>query len=281
MFGYYLNLALRSFKRNRVLTALMVLAIALGIGASMTTLTVFHVLSGDPIPSKSGRLFNVQLDPEPIGEYQPGKEPEGQLTRFDAEVLLRDRRGLRQTITTGGMGSVEPEDGRLKPFQLMLRFATSDFFPMFEVPMLHGRGWTATEDDNSARVAVISRALSEKLFGSADGVGRTLQVEKTPFRVVGVMDHWRPNPRFYDLYNGNYAETEQLFVPFSTAMDVKLSRRGNMKCFSADGRPSGDGTALNASCTWLQYWVELKDPAEAPAYKAYLDNYSAQQRTAG
>ena len=29
MFGYYLNLALRSFKRNKALTALMVLAIAL------------------------------------------------------------------------------------------------------------------------------------------------------------------------------------------------------------------------------------------------------------
>ena len=31
MFGYYLTLALRSFKRNKALTALMVLAIALGI----------------------------------------------------------------------------------------------------------------------------------------------------------------------------------------------------------------------------------------------------------
>ena len=34
MFGYYLDLALRSLKRSPVLTALMVLAIGLGIGAS-------------------------------------------------------------------------------------------------------------------------------------------------------------------------------------------------------------------------------------------------------
>lgn len=33
MFGYYLNLAVRSFRRNKALTVLMVLAIALGIGA--------------------------------------------------------------------------------------------------------------------------------------------------------------------------------------------------------------------------------------------------------
>ena len=73
MFGYYLNLALRSFRRNKALTALMVLAIALGIGASMTTLTVFHVLSGDPIPQKSDRLFYVQMDPEPMRGYRPAR----------------------------------------------------------------------------------------------------------------------------------------------------------------------------------------------------------------
>ena len=45
MFGYYFDLALRSFRRYKMLTALMVLAIALVIGASLTTLTVFYVLS--------------------------------------------------------------------------------------------------------------------------------------------------------------------------------------------------------------------------------------------
>ena len=96
-----LNLALRSF-RNKALTALMVLAIALGIGTSMTTLTVFHVLSGDPIPDKSDRLFYVQLDPEPMRGYRPGEEPQSQLTRFDSETLLKQKRGLRQTLTSGG-----------------------------------------------------------------------------------------------------------------------------------------------------------------------------------
>ena len=49
MFAYYLDLALRSLKRNKMLTALMIVAIAVGIGASMTTLTVMHLLSGDPL----------------------------------------------------------------------------------------------------------------------------------------------------------------------------------------------------------------------------------------
>ncbi len=63
MFGYYLELVLRSLKRNKVLTALMVLAIALGIGASMTTLTVLHVLSGDPLPGRSSTSYYPQIDP--------------------------------------------------------------------------------------------------------------------------------------------------------------------------------------------------------------------------
>src|SRR5574337_1725496 len=72
MFAYYLDLALRSLKRNKVLTALMVLAIAVGIGASMTTLTVLHVLSGDPLPGKSGELYYPQLDPQDARGMMPG-----------------------------------------------------------------------------------------------------------------------------------------------------------------------------------------------------------------
>ena len=96
MLAYYLRLALRSFRRNRALTALMVLAIALGIGASMTTLTVFKVLSGDPLPGKSDRVFLVQLDAEPLATQVPGDEPATQLTRYDAEELLRQARGHRR-----------------------------------------------------------------------------------------------------------------------------------------------------------------------------------------
>lgn len=49
MWVYYLRLAVRSLRRNPALTALMVLAIGLGIGASMTMITVLQVMSGDPL----------------------------------------------------------------------------------------------------------------------------------------------------------------------------------------------------------------------------------------
>src|SRR3546814_1530239 len=68
VFGYYAKLALRSLRRNWVLSMLMVLAIALGIGTSMTTLTVMRLLSGDPMPGRSDTLFYAQVDASPRSE---------------------------------------------------------------------------------------------------------------------------------------------------------------------------------------------------------------------
>ncbi|MCL7715254.1 ABC transporter permease [Stenotrophomonas mori] len=280
MFAYYFKLALRSFRRNKVLTALMVLAIALGIGAAMTTLTVFKVLSGDPIPHKSARLFYVQLDPYTREGYKPGEDPDWQLTRFDAEELLRQKKAPRQAMMTGGGGIVDPRVGTLKPFSVGMRYTSADFFPMFDTPFLYGRGWSGTEDDGRARVAVIGRNLNEKLFDGADSVGREVLVEGHPLRIVGVLDEWQPQPLFYDPFAGNsYDRQEEVFVPFSTSRDLELGRSGNMNCFGRE--IVNDATALNVPCAWIQYWVELDAAGDAPAFKAYLDNYSDQQRAAG
>src|SRR5690606_10291847 len=48
MFSYYIKLAALSIRRNLVLSALMMLAIAVGIGAFMTMLTVHHMMSNNP-----------------------------------------------------------------------------------------------------------------------------------------------------------------------------------------------------------------------------------------
>lgn len=278
MFAYYFNLALRSFRRDRALTALMVLAVALGIGACMTTLTVFRVLSGDPIPSKSDRLFYVQLDAASRDGYTPGEEPNDQLTRYDAEALLREKRAPRQALTTGGFVKITPERSGQAPFTSAARFASADFFPMFEVPMLYGSGWSSGDDDARARVVVLGKETNERLFGGGNSVGQRVLLDRTEFTVVGVVGQWRPTPRFYDLTNDRFAETEGVFLPFSTSRDLNLDRQGNIDCWGDTG---GDSTGPNAPCAWMQYWVELESPAQAAAYRDYLVNYSDQQRAAG
>jgi putative ABC transport system permease protein len=279
MFAYYLSLALRSFKRNKALTALMVLAIALGIGASMTTLTVFYTLSGNPIPQKSGVLFYPMLDSPSKKGLVPGEEPESQMTRFDAEALLREKRADRQTLMTAGNIPVNPDKTGIDPFYASSRFTSADFFPMFEVPMAYGRGWTTADDNARARVAVISKELNEKIFEGSNSVGRKIRLGQNEFSVIGVLAKWRVTPRFYDMTNDIYTETEQVFVPFSTAMDLKMDPNGNMNCWGDSGEEGPRG--INAPCAWLQYWVELKSPGKERAYRQYLANYSDQQRKAG
>jgi len=282
MFGYYFDLALRSFRRNRVLTALMVLAIALGIGAAMTTLTVFHVLSGDPLPGTSQTLFYPQIDPEPMENYHAGDEPVDQMTRLDGEALLKARKADRQALMTGGEVAVQPQRSDLAPFSVDSRYTSADFFPMFKVPFAFGSGWNAGADDNRERVVVIAKALNEKLFGGGNSVGKTVRLEGNDFRIVGVLDTWRPVPKFYDLNvsQHGYGEAEQVFVPFSTSRELELGRSGNMNCF--DHSPDGvKSTDLGAPCTWTQFWVQLDSPQKAKDYEAFLRNYSEQQRAAG
>src|SRR5580704_2813613 len=58
---YFLLLALRSFRRDRFLTISIMLTLGVGIAASMTVFSILHVLSGDPIPEKSARLFQPTI----------------------------------------------------------------------------------------------------------------------------------------------------------------------------------------------------------------------------
>ena len=277
MFPYYLDLALRSFRRNLALTTLMVLAIAFGVGASMTTLTVLHVVSADPIPGKSRDLYTVQLEPRKALGYVPGEEPPRQMTRRDSETLLRAAKADHQAMMTGGAAAIEPERAGLAPFFVDARWTSADFFSMFRVPFLAGSGWSADDDQHAARVVVIARALADKLFGTIAVVGRTIRVDGNDMRIIGVIDSWRPAPHFYDLNADRYGEAEVVFAPFSTSAELKLRRSGSMDCWDEHA----DSLAVGAPCVWIQYWVELDSKAKYAAYRDYLLRYSEEEKRAG
>jgi len=281
MFGYYLDLALRSLKRNRLLTALMVLALAVGIGASMTTLTVLHVLSGDPLPGKSGELYYPQIDPQDARGMMPGTMPPDQLTWIDGMALLRAKRADRQALMEGGAVPIQPDSSSLDPFYVEARYTSADFFAMFDAPFLYGHGWSGADDEAHARDVVITRQLDDKLFNGADTTGRTLRIGGTTFRIVGVLDRWHPNPHFYDLDTGAYDYYEQVFMPLQTALELHYDRNGSVDCWG-NGTGGVEGTSYpSATCAWLQFWVQLDSPAKAAAYKAFLVHYSEGQKALG
>src|SRR5215475_11819573 len=205
MFGYYLRLALKSFGRNPGISTLMVLAIALGIAVCIMTLTVYHAMAGNPIWWKNDQLYAVTMDNwDPKRGYRKdSSEPPPEMTYRDTHYLMssnipkRKVVGFTTSLVVSGAGQVPPAtvDGRV---------TTADFFAMFEVPFLYGGGWSGNADEPAQPLAVLSRAENDKLFGGANSVGRTLRLADHEFRIVGVLDDWRPQPRFYDLNGGPF-----------------------------------------------------------------------------
>ncbi|WP_049621147.1 ABC transporter permease [Frateuria defendens] len=283
MFGYYLELALRSLRRNQVLAALMVLAIALGVGTSITMLTVLHNLSGNPLPQRSDVLFHPQLDPRPAKLAAADEEPPDDLTYVDAVNLYHLDTARRRALMSANWLPVrrDARDGALAMYTT--RSTTADFFAMFGVPFVYGAAWTAQDDERRAQVVVLSRALNERLFGGADSVGRELVIATRTFRVVGVVEAWNPQPRFYDLNgrHGAFGEAEQMYLPFFTWLELPQDYGyGPMRCWGNDPG-AGDHNPKAAECTWAQFWVQLDTPVQVAGYLAALKQYSAQQYQLG
>ncbi|TPG08561.1 FtsX-like permease family protein [Rhodanobacter glycinis] len=281
MFAYYLDLALRSLRRNPVLTALMVLAIGLGIGASMTMITVLHVMTSDPLPGRRALLFTPHLDPLPL-DYKhrsDGPDPTDNLTWPDAMALLKAHRAQRQAAMAGGSLLLRPARADLRPFKVSGRYGTAELFALFGISFEHGQGWSAADDTSRSHVVVLSQALDRKLFGNADGIGQTVRLGESDFRVIGVTADWQPQPMFYaDLSAQSFGDTDQFFLPLSAAVDLKLQVNGNQ---SGWGKGHSGDSMTGAEMTWLQFWVQLDSVAQVQAYRQFLIDYSAQQKVLG
>lgn len=286
MFSYYFQLALRSLGRNKVLTALMVLAIAVGIGASMTTLTVMHLLSGDPLPGRSAHIYYPQVDASPKG-FSHG-HPLDVLDGRSAVDLWRAHRADRQALVVDSRVKVRAPGEKARPMMRMMLSTTSDFFPMFRVPFRYGGAWTAQDDTDRARVAVISSELNDRLFGGRNSVGRSLRLKDSDVRIVGVLAPWRPSPQFYMVAGGNFAngqtsdfyrKAEDVFTPFFTGLKINDGNFWQFTCWG-DVKTPGHMTQ-NSPCAWARLWVELDSAAKARAYRGFIRNYAEQQKTMG
>ncbi|UPG96732.1 ABC transporter permease [Luteibacter aegosomatissinici] len=271
-------MAVRSLRRNPVLTALMVVAIALGIGACMTTLTALHVLDGDPLPGRSGSIYMPRIEPRASDASNEVLRPD-QLTWTDGMALLHAARATHQALMVGGEATIRPGDPGVDPFIMPARFTSADFFPMFGAPFQFGQGWSAADDEGRAHVAVISDALNARLFGGANSVGRSIQVNDTSLRIIGVLAPWRPVPHFYDLNTGAYASPEDIYLPLTTARATQLPRAGGIQCWSTGS--TEEALMESAPCAWLQFWVQLDSADAVKAYLAYLNDYVHVQHASG
>jgi putative ABC transport system permease protein len=281
MFRYYLKLGAISIRKNPVLSALKVVAIATGIGAFMTIVNIDYIMSGNPIPHRSDVLFHVQVDSwDPFNAYNDPNEPPDQVPYTDGKNILQARKARRQVLSYRTSRVVQPDGEDQLPFLIETRSTTADFFPMFDTPFLFGSGWDIATDDNVEYVVVLGRELNERLFGGADSTGRSVRMNGDTYRVVGVLDTWEPMPKFYDVSNSPFRDVEEAFVPLSVSIAEGQSSDGNTNCWKPV--PEGGWEAfLNSECAWLQIWVELHGASERAAYLDFLDAYAESQKELG
>jgi putative ABC transport system permease protein len=280
MYAYYLQLGLRSLRRNPMLTALMVMAIGFGVAASMITYSVFRAVSDDPIPNKSSQLFAPQVDSWGPQQNEKG-EPPGALNYVDAMALMRAHKASHQTLIYPVMLSALAQNADSVPSSASGYGVTGDFFPMFEVPFLYGAGWNTDEDDHRAADVVLTQEFNQRMFGGANSVGKQIVLGGNSYRVVGVAKHWNPAPRFYAVWGEDgFSESPDFYVLLNRMLDLHVDSSGRNSC-RGNLTFTGWDQWLQSNCVWLMPWVELNTRSDVEHYRQFLTSYATDQQHAG
>lgn len=282
MLSYYLKLSWLSVKRTPMLTALMIVAIGLGIGVSMTVLTVNYMMDKDPIPSKSYKLFHVQLYAYGKG-HSNSRTSDGfgyQLTYQDAMNIHRSNIPIRKTRSLSTGFSVIPESKDEAPFLESARAVDSDFFSMFDIPFLFGSSWDNKVDANAKNFVVLGKTINDRVFKGANSVGKQINLNSVMYTVSGVIDEWQPAPRYYDLNNGSFNESEVIFVPFSLLPVHELPSWGNNNGWRTE-TINNYQDKLASEIMWNQYWVEIGSDETKAQYLEWLRGYIKEQQKFG
>ena len=281
MFRYYLQLALKSLKRNPVLSTLMVLAIAIGIGACMTTLTVYSLMAADPIPQKSDKLFAVRLDSwDPNQPWGEPNEPPPELTYRDAMALMRSDIPTAHAAMYKGAFALQPDDKSIPAYLVFARITFKDFFTLFDVPFQYGNGWDSSADRALSQVVVLGKAANDRLFGGADSVGKTVRLNDKAFTVIGVLADWNPTPKFYDVNNGAFDDAEDIYLPFGVALPLQVRSAGNTNGWKPENIDTIE-SFLASELVWIQFWAQLDSAEQKARYQSFLDSYVMEQKKLG
>ena len=283
MFNYYLKSGIRNLRRNPILTALMVITLAVGVAASVSTLTILHVMSNDPIPHKSNLLLVPVIDNAPLEDYVPGERTERQMMAYpDVANLNALKIGSNRTTIISIKSSIESPNPAFGLVDIGGIATTSSFFSMFDVPFKYGSAWSADDDAKSAKVVVLSEGASEKYFGKENPVGKTIRLEHDDYQVIGVIAKWNPLPHYHNLVQGEdeFISDDEIYVPFATAATLKLNVVGQVWCSYGSPQPGVAGL-MNSECTWLQYWIEAGSESQVKQIKEQLDAYTQDQHKSG
>jgi predicted permease len=176
---------LRQLRRSPGFTMVAVLTLALGIGANTAIFSLLYTILLRPLPYQRPEELMLVTETLPrMGSDEVGVAAGEYLDYRDrnhsfSSVGAYERDGFNLT------GSGQPQ--RVNAARL-----SASVFPLLGVSPVLGRPFTDDEDRYGAeRVVVLSRALWEHEYGSDPHIlGKTIKLDETPYRVIGVMPAW-------------------------------------------------------------------------------------------
>jgi predicted permease len=177
-----LRYAMRSFRNTPGLTAMIVLSLAIGIGANTAIFSVTSTLLLKPLPyPHADRLAILWLRSPGIGIPQDWPSP-GQYHDIQTQNHVFEE----TAICVGGSSTIT---GLTKAVKVDAMAASASLLPMLGAKPMLGRLFLPQEDrPGSAKTAVLTYGLWQRVF-SADPniVGRTITFEGEATTVVGVL----------------------------------------------------------------------------------------------
>ena len=177
-----LHSAFRTLRRSRGFTCAAVLSLALGIGANTAIFSILNSLFLRPpgvarpeevvaprVTYKKLNLIGISMSAPDFADVRSSTEV------FSAAAMAQPA-GYNYT------GAASPE-------RLLGAQVTSQWFDVFEAKLILGRTFRPEDDEPGAnQVVVLSFQAWQQLFGGDRGVlGRVLELDRRPYRVVGVV----------------------------------------------------------------------------------------------
>ncbi len=215
----------RMLGKNPGFTAIAVLTLAIGIGASTATFSVVDTVLLQPLPyQQPERLLQVTetlpgMSADEVGvaagEYQDYRDR----NRSFSQVAAYESAGFNLT-------------GAGQPLRINAASVSASVFPLLGVSPELGRAFTADEDRYGAgNVVVLSHALWEHEYGRDPNIlGKSVKLDEHSYTVVGIMP-----PSFRFPFDG---------APLSEMADLWVPIAFEPNRLSPDNRTRGFGVGL-------------------------------------
>jgi putative ABC transport system permease protein len=179
---YDLRHALRMMSRQRGTTAIILVTLALAIGANTAVFSAVHTVLIRPL---------AYQDPGSLVMLWEKREAEGVMKNSVSAADYLDWARISQSFAAMAAHTEMTADltGEGDPEKLPIAAVSSPFFEVFGVRPLLGRTFEAGEDVvGRHRVAILGHAIWQQRFGGQSSVvGRSITLNGIPYQVIGVM----------------------------------------------------------------------------------------------